>query len=177
MKSFRPYNFDDKPGVIGMNEVRRSGYRRDRNAMSIPDRIGEIVGIFFILLFAAFFVYHQTMNTGFMTSDFGLTATLLFYGSFAAAIMSPVARAIIGRRDTSRPFEIAANLFTAIAAFWFLSAFPFNFAHLADPLPSFMRFLFTWISNEIGWAIILLTAIVSLGVAIGNTVKMVLDWI
>lgn len=160
-----------------MSETSRSGFGREKNILSIADRIGEIVGIFFIALFAAFFVYHQTENTGFMTSDFGLTASLFFYGSFAATIMASIARAIIGRRDTTRPFELASNVFTAIAALWFLSAFPFNFAHLADALPSFMQFILSWITNEIGWLIILLTAIVSIAVAIANTVRIVLDWI
>lgn len=160
-----------------MTETRRSSVLSEKTVLTIPDRIGEIVGIFITLLFAAFFLYHQTRNTGFMTSEFGTTATILLYGSFASTIMASGARAIIGRRDTSRPFELASNLFVAFAALWFLSAFPFNFAHLADALPSFMRFIFSWISNEIGWVIILLTALVSIGVAISNAVKIFLDWI
>ena len=160
-----------------MTEYRRPRFGREKTVLSIPDRIGEIVGIFFIALFAAFFVYHQTANTGFMTSEFGLTATILFYGSFALSMISPAARAILGRRDTARPFELASNVFTAIAAFWFLSAFPFNFAHLSDPLPTFLRFIISWISNEIGWVIILLSAIISIAVAIANAVRIILDWI
>ncbi len=149
--------------------------RRNRNALTIPDRIGEIVGIFFTLLVAAFFVYHQTTNTGFMTSRFGLEATLLFYGSFALSIVTSGAKAIMGRRDKARPFELVSNVFTAIAALWFLSVFPFDFAHLADPLPTFLKFIFSWISNRIGWVIILLTAIISIIVAISNAVRIFLD--
>lgn len=160
-----------------MSEYRRPRYARDKNILTIPDRIGEIVGIFFILLFASFFIYHQTRNTGFMTADFGLTATILFYGSFALSIVTNGARAVIGRRDRARPFELASNVFTAIAAFWFLSAFPFNFAHLADPLPSFLRFIISWINNSIGWWIILISAIVSIAVAIANAIRIFLDWI
>lgn len=160
-----------------MTEYRRPKFGREKTVLSIPDRIGEIVGIFFIALFAAFFVYHQTTNTGFMTPEFGLTATILFYGSFALSILTSAARAVIGRRDRARPFELASNVFTAIAALWFLSAFPFNFAHLADALPSFMQFILSWITNEIGWVIILLTAIVSIAVAIANAVRIFLDWI
>lgn len=160
-----------------MDELRRSGNARDKNILSIPDRIGEIVGITLSSLVAAFFVYHQTTDTGFMTSKFGSVESILFYGSFALAIISSGARAIIGRRDTSRPFELASNVFTAIAALWFLTIFPFNFAHLADPLPSSLKFILSWISNGIGWVIILLSAVVSIAVAISNAVRLVIGWI
>lgn len=160
-----------------MEEHRRAHIRRDRNILTIPDRAGEIAGIFLTLLVVSFFVYHQTTNTGFMTSAFGSIATLLFYGSFVLSIITSIARAAIGRRDKARPFEFASNVFTAIAALWFLSVFPFNFAHLADPLPSFMRFILSWISNGIGWVIILLSALASIGVAISNAIRMALDWI
>lgn len=160
-------------GPVSMREHRMSGTGRDRNMLTIPDRIGEIVGIFVILLIAAFFVYHQTTDTGFMTSKFGLAEAFLFYGSFTLSIVSAGARAIIGRRDTARPFELASNVFGAIAAIWFLVVFPFNFAHLADPLPSFLRFTLRWISNSIGWVFILLAALISIGVAISNAIRMV----
>lgn len=160
-----------------MEEHRRARIRRDKNLLTIPDRIGEIVGIFFTLLIAAFFIYNQTTNTGFMTSKFGLTATILFYGSFALSIVNSIAKATIGRRDTARPFELVSNVFTAIAALWFLSVFPFNFAHLADALPSFLRFILSWITNGIGWIIILLSAIVSIIVALANVIRIALDWI
>lgn len=150
---------------------------RDKNILTIPDRIGEIVGIFLTLLVVSFFVYHQTTDTGFMTSEFGLVATFLFYGSFALSIVNSLAKITIGRRDTARPFELASNVFTAIAALWFLSAFPFNFAHLADPLPSFLRFILSWISNSIGWVIILLSALISIIVAVANAIRIALDWI
>lgn len=160
-----------------MEEHRSAPVRRNRNLLSIPDRIGEIVGIFFMLLIAAFFVYHQTTSTGFMTVRFGFTATLLFYGSFALSIVTSGARAILGRRDWARPFEFASNVFTFVAALWFLNVFPFDFAHLADPLPIAVRFILSWITNSIGYLIILFSAIVSIIVAIVNAVRILLDWI
>lgn len=154
-----------------------SGSSRDRNILTFPDRVGEIVGMIMVALVAGFFVYLLRENTGFMTSRFGTLETILLYGSFVLAIISPGARAIIGRRDRARPFELASNVFSAVAFVWFLAIFPFDFAHLADPLPAFMKFILSWISNEVGWVIILLAALASIGSAIYNGVKMLLDFL
>ncbi len=158
-----------------MNNIRKPSSSRDKNILTIPDRIGELAGIFFISLVAAFFAYHYINNTGFMTSGFGLTGAILLFGSAAMSIVASAARAAIGRRDKSRPFEFVSAVFGAVASVWFLSAFPFNFSHFSDPLPVFLKFIALWISNEIGWIIILLAAIGSFGTAIYSAVRMILD--
>lgn len=148
---------------------------RDKNIITIPERIGEIVGIIFVVLVAAFFAYHFIWNTGFMTASFGATGAVLLFGSFTMSIIVSGARAILGKRDKVRPFELVSEVYWAIAALWFLIVFPFNFAHFADPLPHYLRFVISWISNEIGWIILLLTVLVSIGTAIYTAVKLVLD--
>lgn len=158
-----------------MEEIRRPGFPRNRNILTMSDRIGEIAGIVLATLVAAFFVYHQIRNTGFMKADFGWFESLLLYGSFAFSIMSSGARAVMGRRDKARPFELASNVFLLVAALWFLTEFPFNFAHLADALPSTLRFILSWISNGIGWIIILLAFIGSTVAALYNSARLVLD--
>ena len=158
-----------------MDNAKVSVSKRDKNIMTIPERIGEFVGIFFILLITAFFAYHLSRNTGFMTSDFGMTGAIFLFGSAALSIVSSGARAVIGKRDKARPFELVSAIYSAIASFWFLTVFPFNFAHLADPLPSYLRFILSWISNSIGWVILLLAVIGSIAAAINAAVRLVLD--
>lgn len=148
---------------------------RDRNILTIPERIGELVGIIVVVLVAAFFAYHLSERTGFMTSDFGLTGILLLFGSVSMSIVASGARAIMGKRDKSRPFELASAVYWAIAAVWFLNVLPFNFAHLSDPLPYYMRFFLLWITNDIGWIILLMIAIVSTGAAINAAGRLILD--
>lgn len=148
---------------------------RDKNAMTVAERFGELVGIVVVSLVAVFFAYHLSMNTGFMTTSFGLTGIVLLFGSAAMSIISTGARAITGRRDKSRPFELAAAVYWVIASIWFLSVLPFNFSHLSDPLPDNLRFFLSWVSNGIGWLILLLTTLGSIAAALITTAKMVQD--
>lgn len=160
-----------------MNRIEVSRPYRDKNILTLSERIGEIVGIAFITLIAAYFAYLQAANTGFMTSKFGFEEEVLFYGSFAIAIVASGARSIIGRRDRARPFEIVSNVFTAFAALFFLRVFPFDFAHIADPFPSFTQVIFSWNPNIFGWAVILLIAVATIVATVYNAVRLFLDWL
>lgn len=148
---------------------------RDKNVLNIPDRIGEIVGIIAITLFASYFGYLDWSDSGFMTVKFGFLEAVLFYGSFAASILASASRAIIGRRDKTRPFELASNIYTAVAALWFLNVFPFNFTHIVDPFPEYVRIIFSWHPNFFGWLVILISALASIGSAIYNAVRLMLQ--
>lgn len=83
----------------------------------------------------------------------------------------PIARLLTGKRNKSRPAELIASVFWIVASTWFLMVvFPFNFAHFADIVPDFLRFLVSWITNDIARVLIaigLLGGIVSVGI---NTV-------
>ena len=158
-----------------MPKPHRPANARDKNILTIPERAGELVGIVVVILVAAFFAYHLLNNTGFMTSSFGMAGTVLLFGSAGMSVVASGARAAIGRRDKSRPFELASGFYWAIASLWFLSVFPFDFTHLSDPLPAFLRFFVSWISNEIGWVIILLTVLGSIGTAVYAAVRLFLD--
>ncbi len=148
---------------------------RDRNVLTMPERIGEIVAIALIALFASYFAYLQVSNAGFMTAKFSPAEIFLFYGSFALAILASGARALIGTKDGARPFELVSNVFTAVAAIWLLIVFPFDFAHIADPLPSAIQILLSWNPNVFGWFIMLLIALVSIGVAAYNAIRLAID--
>lgn len=56
-------------------------------------------------------------------------------------------RSAIGRRNDTRPAEIATSLFWIAGSIWLLIVFPFDFSHFGDALPEFLRFLVSWISK------------------------------
>ena len=121
-----------------------------RDYMKPSERGGEIVGIVAIVLVAFFFYAHQAWSTGFFTSSFGITEAFFLYGSILIGTVGPLARFVTGRRNKSRPPELIASVFWIVASAWFLMVvFPFNFAHFADIVPDLLRFLVSWITNDI----------------------------
>ena len=95
---------------------------------------------------------------------------LCLYGPILLSLAAPLARAFNGRRNAGRPFEAVTDLCLALAAIWLLMVFPFNFSHLADPLPAAIRFFLAWVTNDIGRVIFILQVIVGLMAAIVTTV-------
>jgi len=61
-----------------------------------------------------------------------------------------------------------------VALAWFFVVFPFDFAYFADVLPSFLRFLLQWISNDIVRVLIVLGIIAAPIMAIYTTMLYVL---
>ena len=131
--------------------------KKDR--MRLSERGGEIIAMMIIGLIALFFYTHQTQATGFFTSSFGLAEASLFYGSLLAGIVGPLVRLTTGRRNTARPSEMLASLFWIASSVWLLTVFPFNFAHFGDVLPSMLKFLVNWITNDIGRLVLVLGVI------------------
>ena len=121
--------------------------RRDRIGLS--ERGGEIFAVAAVVLVALFFYAHQAWSTGFFTPFFGPVEVLALYGSVLAGTAGPLSRLFTGRRNISRLPELAASAFWVAGAVWLLVVFPFNFAHLADVLPEFLRFTIAWITNDI----------------------------
>jgi hypothetical protein len=121
-----------------------------REHLTYPQRLGELVSLFVTLLLISFFAYHQAATTGFFTAAFGPVEMFLFYGVLLLSLAAPMTRALVGQRNPARPLDVVANLYSAAAALWLLTVFPFNFAHFADALPFEIRFLFAWVNNDIG---------------------------
>jgi len=121
--------------------------KKDRLLFS--DRAGNGVAVFAILLVLLFFVVHQTSSTGFFTSKFGPTETFLFYVSILLAAVGAAAKVVVGRKNMLRPFDTLQDGFGVVAFVWLFVVFPFDFSHLADVLPNFLRFLLLWISNDV----------------------------
>ncbi len=120
--------------------------KKDRLLFS--DRAGNGVAVFAIFLILLFFVVHQTSSTGFFTSKFGPTETFLFYVSILLAAVGAAAKVVVGRKNILRPFDTFQEGFGVVASVWLFAVFPFDFSHLADVLPNFLRFLLLWISND-----------------------------
>jgi hypothetical protein len=147
------------------------GEQTDKEVLTLSQRGGEVISVVVMLLVFGFFVSHQVRQTGFFTAKFGAVEMVCLYGPILLSLAAPIVRAVTGRRNPARPFEVVTNGFLAIAALWLLLVFPFNFAHLADVLPAAMRFALAWITNEIGTVVLILQVIVGTIWAFVTTVK------
>ena len=131
--------------------------------------MGECVGVTAIALLLIFFIENQLQQTGFFTSNFDTTDMVLFYGPASFGIVEGLARAAIGRRNPVRPLEIIGALLWALASYWFLQVFPFDFAHFPNLLPAAVRFLFWWLTNDVARLILLIGVVAGLLQAIYTT--------
>ncbi|AIC14612.1 hypothetical protein [Nitrososphaera viennensis] len=131
----------------------------NRDYLKRSERGGELVGVAAVGLIALFFYMHQAWSTGFFTSRFGPTEAFFFYGSIMAGIVGPLFRSATGRRNLSRLPEMIASVLWMVGAVWLLIVFPFNFAHLGDVVPTVLRFLLAWITNDIARVLFTLGAL------------------
>ncbi len=134
--------------------------KTDKEVLTTGQRWVELISVVAMLLLFGFFVYHQVAHTGFFTAKFGAVEMFCLYGPILVSLAAPVVRAVNGRRNPARPLDVATYLFLAIAALWLLMVFPFNFSHLADALPATIRFILSWITNDIGKVILILQVII-----------------
>jgi hypothetical protein len=150
----------------------------DHEIVSAPQRVLEpIISIVAMVLIVGFYAYHQVMHTGFFTAGFGPLEMLCLYGTAVLAIVPPLTRAITGRRNPSRPLEAVDDLLLGVAALVLLLAFPFNFAHFADALPSQIRFMFGWLNNDIARIVLWLPLIFGPFAALVLTIQfLVVSW-
>ena len=147
------------------------GEQSEKEVLTPAQRGGEVISLAVMLLVFSFFADHQVAHTGFYTAKFGTMEMVCLYGPMLLSLAAPVVRAVTGRRNPARPFEVVTNVFLAIAAVYLLLVFPFDFAHLADALPAAIRFVLAWITDGIGRAVLILQAIVGTTWAAVTTVK------
>ena len=140
---------------------RRAEAEAKKDIIPYSERVGNIVGVVIGVLFMLYFVAHQTGSTGFFTSKFDTLEMLVFYGSMILGIVSTALKVLFGRKNLTRLFDIFYGVFVIINITWFFMVFPFDFAHLADLLPSFLRFLVQWISNDIARVLMVIGIIVA----------------
>lgn len=141
--------------------ARRVEAEAKKDTLPYSERVGNVVGVVAIILVILYFVAHQIWSTGFFTSKFDTLEMFLFYGSLMFGIVTPALRALFGRKNLARLFEIFGSVLFTVVLAWLLVVFPFDFAYFADVLPSFLRFLLQWISNDIARVLMVLGIIVA----------------
>ena len=126
----------------------------------LNDRVFGVLIVIVNVLMMLYFVSHQIGNTGFFTSKFGALEMIMLYGSLIAWIITGTLDGILGQRLLSRLFDAFGGIvFIAISMAWLLVVFPFDFAHFADVMPEFVKFLVQWISNDIAKGLLVIGVI------------------
>jgi hypothetical protein len=131
------------------------------------ERVTGIIIVVVTALIMLYFIAHQIWSTGFFTAKFDTFEMIMLYGSLLFMIVSSSLEGIFGQRLLSRIWDAFGGLiFATIGIIWLLLIFPFEFTYFADVLPSFLRFLLQWISNDVARVLMVLLFIVTLGAAI-----------
>lgn len=139
--------------------------------LDTPQRvIDPILSTICVGILISFFAYHQFAQTGFFTARFGVVEMLCIYGPILLSLFAPISRVLTGHRNPARPLQVLTDVCIALAAFWLLQVFPFDFAHLADALPVPLRFSLAWINDDIGRIVLVFQAAVGLLAALITTI-------
>lgn len=150
-------------GIGGEGWFTGIGWARAReDRLKLSARVGELIGVVISFLVFLFLYENQLRGAPFFTSNFGTEAQFFFYGPLFAGMALSTGRAAYGHRNGIRPFDALNALFLAVAAFWLLSAFPFDFTHFADMFPNSFQFIFRWLTNDVGRFLLFLAGILSL---------------
>lgn len=135
-------------------------HRNDRENLATWERAGEVIIIGFMIALFVFFILHQTTGTGFFTERFGPLEALCLYVPLLLGLSAPTIRALSGKRQPARPFEAATSLFLSAGSLWLLIAFPFDYSHLADVLPTGIQFILRWVTDDVARIVLLLQIII-----------------
>ena len=141
--------------------ARRVEAEAKKDTVPYSERVGNVVAVVVIILVILYFVAHQMWSTGFFTSKFGSAEIFLFYASLLYGLVPTGVRSLVGRKNLARLFDVFGSVLFTITLVWLYVVFPFDFAYFADVLPSFLRFLLQWISNDIARVLMALGLIVS----------------
>ena len=132
-----------------------------KDAMPYSERVGNVVAVVAIILVTLYFVAHQMWSTGFFTSKFGSVEMFLFYASLLYGLVPTGVRSLVGGKNLARLFDVFGSVLITITLVWLYVVFPFDFSHFADVLPTFVRFLLQWISNDIARVLMVIGIIVA----------------
>ncbi len=120
----------------------------EKDALTLPDRIGQLAGVVIGLLVAWYFLDLYNSGSEFYTSDFNDLDAILFFGIAILGVVPGLIKSIMGRKNIIRPLDVALSITILIAMVWFLYSFPFDFTYLSEGLPESLQFLIDWIGNE-----------------------------
>jgi len=133
----------------------------DRDRMGMGERIGNIIGMFFIVFVALIFIDIQLNDYGFFTSSFGPVEQVAFYAPLLYGLVPSLVKAATGRRNLGRLFDLIGSVLFIIAGSYLLIVFPFDFTQLLDILPAGIRPSWDWFNND------LFKALLTIGLVIG----------
>jgi hypothetical protein len=142
------FSWRNRGGEGWFSETAKDRAHQDRIRFS--GRVGEVVGVVISFIIFLFLYENQLRGVAFFASGFGGLEEFFFYAPLFTGIALSLARAVYGRRNGIRPLDSLNALFLAVAAFWLLSVFPFDFSHLGDMFPTTIRFLLFWLNNDVG---------------------------
>ena len=119
-----------------------------KDKLKNADIIGDLAAIVAIAILIIYFVNSQTSNSGFFTAKFGGLEAFFFYAMAIAGLFPPALRLVLRRRNVVRPVEIVNSAFAIVSIIYLLGVFPFDFTHLASPLPSIQP-LVGWLIDDV----------------------------
>jgi len=139
---------------------REAGKEAKKDIMKPSDRFGNLIGIILGIVCLLFFVVHLTSQTGFFTSSFGTASAIIFFAATAWGLTASGLRLVTGRRSPSKLADIIGSFLVMISVIYFLSSWQFDFTHVADPLPDFLKWGLQWMTDEFARNLMLLVGIV-----------------
>ena len=138
-----------------------------KKSLPLNERVFGYLIVVFCALMIIFFGSHQLQSTGFFTIEFGLLEMLLFYGFWIFWITTASLESILSQRLASRIVDTFGGLiFATISIAALLVIFPYDFAYLPEVLPEPIKFLLSWISNDVAKVIMVILIIAHLAAAI-----------
>jgi hypothetical protein len=137
-------------------------------------KLSEVIAAsFFTILVFGFYMAHYAWSTGFFTSGFTPLLATLFFASVLYVLVNITAKAITPRKDVLALVDLIGALLVVTVAAWIFVAFPLNFAHVADVVPTPFQFILSWITNDIGRIIVALALLASVIAVAVDSVKLV----
>ncbi len=145
----------------GESKLETTHLDKDRSVvLTTAQRRAGLYTVFAMLVLLGYFLYLQITNSGFFTDEFKWPEMLALYIPILLSMAAPIQRFITGKADSATAIEAVADFSMAIGALILLVTFPFDFSHLADPLPANMQFLFSWITDTVGKVILVLQIVI-----------------
>ncbi len=121
------------------------------------ERVFGIVIVTISILLITYLAIHQIKVTGFFTKSFGAFEMFFLYGYFIFWIITAGLEGVFKKGFLSRIIDAFGGIvFGGICILILFVIFPFDFSYFANILPTSIRFILGWISNDIAKIILVL---------------------